>query len=54
MTTDYLKDISHLKLAFIRQIENPDQEFVEVNYYDINSGLEPEIRSYIVDKVDFV
>lgn len=27
---------------------------MEVNYFDIKAGLEPEVRQYIEDKVDFV
>ncbi|CAK88815.1 unnamed protein product (macronuclear) [Paramecium tetraurelia] len=50
MTTNYLKDIQHLKLMFLRQLENPDAEFFEVNYFDIKQTLEPELQNYIQDK----
>ncbi|CAD8197277.1 unnamed protein product [Paramecium octaurelia] len=50
MTTNYLKDIQHLKLMFLRQLENPDAEFFEVNYFDIKQALEPELQNYIQDK----
>ncbi|CAD8053412.1 unnamed protein product [Paramecium primaurelia] len=50
MTTNYLKDIQHLKLMFLKQLENPGTEFYEVNYFDIKQSLEPELQNYIQDK----
>ncbi|CAD8086126.1 unnamed protein product [Paramecium primaurelia] len=50
MTTNYLKDIQHLKLMFLKQLENPETEFYEVNYFDIKQALEPELQNYIQDK----
>ncbi|CAD8178829.1 unnamed protein product [Paramecium octaurelia] len=50
MTTNYLKDIQHLKSMFLRQLENPGTEFYEVTYFDIKQALEPELQNYIQEK----
>ncbi|CAD8100862.1 unnamed protein product [Paramecium sonneborni] len=54
MTTNYLKDIQHLKSMFLRQLENPGTEFYEVNYFDIKQALEPELQNYIQDKFNLL
>ncbi|CAD8107388.1 unnamed protein product [Paramecium sonneborni] len=54
MTTHYLKDIQHLKSMFLKQLENPDTEFYEVNYFDIKQALEPELQNYIQDKFNLL
>lgn len=36
----------------MRQLANPDEEIFEVNYFDVNQGLDQEVKNYISLKLD--
>jgi len=47
MTSGYLKDIHHLREMYTRKQDDPNLFVYEVTYYDAQTNLDPEVKSFI-------